>query len=426
MAKWGLLAGVGHGFAKMGEMGVQDTFDRMKEERLKKYQEERDAVTRANAKEDLIENREYAESKTATDVSVEQADGKQIKVGKNAKGEVVSRQEDIASADYSYAKKVGNKLIDMRDGSVIAQDDNYSEYETWNAPEVDANGNPLYQISSRGKINDLSKSADPMVKARIDSINADIKALSTSDPEGNADQIWQLKQQRNKIVGLESEEGWLSPTKDAELMTKAEKAAASWADEQAGLLSSDKADFKRYGGNKQEAIQKKTLEFYQQYKDSMGGGNGLLKPRVETPEDKGAGYGERPDGSAKQSGFLGELKLPDGGVATEYSVGVKINGKQMDIPTLVPTLTKSEVDMMVNDIIPNRKRIPDSVMQKAADHAKSRLEQGESVFYEGESSKTKQPEMNDMPDAAQHSGRMIRDEETGKLYKSDGKTWKPL
>ena len=94
-------------------------------------------------------------------------------------------------------------------------------------------------------------------------------------------------------------------------------------------------------------------------------------------------YGNRPDGSKKGTGFLGELKLPSGDIATEYSVqsdAVKVKGKRVDFPTLVPTLTKEEVALMVNDIIPNDKEPPESIMQKAIKHANDRIKAGKSVF----------------------------------------------
>lgn len=96
-----------------------------------------------------------------------------------------------------------------------------------------------------------------------------------------------------------------------------------------------------------------------------------------------AGYGDRTDGSAKGSGWLGELSLPDGGVATEYTTqsdAVKVNGERVEFPTLVPTLSKAEVDSMVNDIIPNTKPIPEPVMQKAIAHAKDQIAKGDSPF----------------------------------------------
>ena len=101
------------------------------------------------------------------------------------------------------------------------------------------------------------------------------------------------------------------------------------------------------------------------------------------------GHGKRPDGTQKQNGFLGVLSGTDAEgktfESTEYSVqsgAVKVDGRQIDFPTLVPTLTQSEIDLMINDIIPNKKDIPESIMQKAIQHANMRLRRGESVFWE--------------------------------------------
>lgn len=92
-------------------------------------------------------------------------------------------------------------------------------------------------------------------------------------------------------------------------------------------------------------------------------------------------YGMRNDGKTyKGTGFLGELKLPNGKVATEYSIGVNIDGEEIDIPTLVPTLTQDEIDLMVNDIIPHDKPIPEGIVQKAVDYARWNIENGRSVF----------------------------------------------
>ena len=100
-------------------------------------------------------------------------------------------------------------------------------------------------------------------------------------------------------------------------------------------------------------------------------------------------YGLRHDGkSYKGTGWLGELPIyKDGkqvGVATEYSMqsnAVKDkDGNRIDFPTLVPTLTQDEVDLMTKDIIPNNKPVPDDIAQKAVDHALSQMEKGESVW----------------------------------------------
>ena len=93
------------------------------------------------------------------------------------------------------------------------------------------------------------------------------------------------------------------------------------------------------------------------------------------------GHDLRNDGKTyKGTGWLGVLHLPNGGVASEYTIGVNIDGKEIDIPTLVPTLTKEEQDLMVNDVIPNNKDVPDSIVKKAVDFAKMRLANGRSVF----------------------------------------------
>ena len=95
-------------------------------------------------------------------------------------------------------------------------------------------------------------------------------------------------------------------------------------------------------------------------------------------------YGLRNDGKTfKGTGWLGELKTADGGVATEYSTqseAVKVNGERIDFPSLVPTLTPDEVKTMTGDIIPNHRPVPDGIMQKAVDHARSRLAAGRSVW----------------------------------------------
>ena len=118
-------------------------------------------------------------------------------------------------------------------------------------------------------------------------------------------------------------------------------------------------------------------------------------PESSTAEAKG-GYGKRPDGSDKGKGYLGELKLPNGGVATEFSTqsdAVKdANGERIDFPSIVPTLTAEETKLMTDEIIPNNKAIPEPIMQKAINHANMMLEKGEGVFFD---SKTDNEEKED-------------------------------
>lgn len=92
-------------------------------------------------------------------------------------------------------------------------------------------------------------------------------------------------------------------------------------------------------------------------------------------------YGVRhqPEQGYKGKGFLGIIKGSDGKDMTEYTVGVNINGRKVDVPTLVPTLTREEVEKIQNY------QIDENIQKKARKHALDRLKQGRSIYAdEGE------------------------------------------
>lgn len=94
-------------------------------------------------------------------------------------------------------------------------------------------------------------------------------------------------------------------------------------------------------------------------------------------------YGNRPDGSPKGEGFFGLLKRPDGDVSTEISVGVGIDGKEIEIPLIVPTLTKKELDYLLSADLKSKSffnNMPPSIVDKAYDHAQTRMKSGMSPF----------------------------------------------
>ena len=96
-------------------------------------------------------------------------------------------------------------------------------------------------------------------------------------------------------------------------------------------------------------------------------------------------YGKRPDGMAKGSGYFGEIKRPDGNVMTEVSIGVGLNGKETQIPLIVPTLNKQELDALMRNDPKSKdfmKRIPASVIDKAVEHAVQRMQQNKSPYAE--------------------------------------------
>jgi len=89
------------------------------------------------------------------------------------------------------------------------------------------------------------------------------------------------------------------------------------------------------------------------------------------------GYGNRTDGTPKGTGFFGELQRPDGKVSTELAIGVNFDGQEVEIPSLVPTLTQEEIDYLLS----GGKPTPE-IVQKAVVHAKQRMTQGRSPFAE--------------------------------------------
>jgi len=91
------------------------------------------------------------------------------------------------------------------------------------------------------------------------------------------------------------------------------------------------------------------------------------------------GYGNREDGTKKGNGYFGPLKMTDGSdrVATEISIGVNIDGKDVQIPTLVPTLTPEEKSYLLSGGDPRKNQ---SIVSKAVEHARSRSANNQPVF----------------------------------------------
>lgn len=115
-----------------------------------------------------------------------------------------------------------------------------------------------------------------------------------------------------------------------------------------------------------------------------------LRPNIENAiktliQGPMQGFGTRPDGTPKGSGYFGVLKRPDGSVSTEISMSTDaIGGKEF--PLLVPTLTKSEVNQLLSMDISDPKKIPTSIVSKAEAFAKQRVTEGKSPFASPEES----------------------------------------
>ncbi len=87
----------------------------------------------------------------------------------------------------------------------------------------------------------------------------------------------------------------------------------------------------------------------------------------------GAGYGLRPSGAVKGQGWLGPLPMTDGSgrVATELTITVD----DREIPLIVPTLSKKEIDSLLAGEKPTR-----TIINKAIEFAEEREKQGFSVY----------------------------------------------
>ena len=93
--------------------------------------------------------------------------------------------------------------------------------------------------------------------------------------------------------------------------------------------------------------------------------------------DKGvAPYGMRHGSiSPKGKGFFGDLKRPDGDSSTELSSEFEYQGKKVEYPLIVPTLSKSELDILLKGEKPT-----DDIYDKAESWAKFRIDKGMSPF----------------------------------------------
>ena len=93
--------------------------------------------------------------------------------------------------------------------------------------------------------------------------------------------------------------------------------------------------------------------------------------------------GLRQDGTWKGEGWLGPIHSGEG-YGTEYSRGEPGNKYEDEHfgPTLVPTLTDKEIEMMGHDIMPHGLPLPNSITKKAELWARQRLAAGKSPFYD--------------------------------------------
>ena len=108
------------------------------------------------------------------------------------------------------------------------------------------------------------------------------------------------------------------------------------------------------------------------------GGQWIGETLINPPMPSHVDTQHRADGSLKGPGFLGALRRPDGRVSSELSVGVNVDGREIEIPLLVPTLSKEEVDHLLQMDLGTSP--PDQIVRKAVEFALQRRDQGKSYF----------------------------------------------
>jgi hypothetical protein len=98
----------------------------------------------------------------------------------------------------------------------------------------------------------------------------------------------------------------------------------------------------------------------------------------------------RQDGTPKQAGFFGQLSRGDG--SNKVSTELSVDADGMFFPLLVPTLSKPELDFLLNNP-PDPKRIPEPILMKAMEHAYQREQMGKSPFWQPGEEQFTPPEM---------------------------------
>jgi len=127
----------------------------------------------------------------------------------------------------------------------------------------------------------------------------------------------------------------------------------------------------------------------------------------------------RSDGSKKSAtGFLGPIKnLVTGGTMTEFTTNWEDAG--IEIPTMVPTLSAEEIEYM-RRMEPGQgwdrnNPIDASILRKAKDHARMRIAQGKSPYFQDGEDQVKKYQSGgavDDIDIFEETRRMIRDDQT--------------
>ena len=107
----------------------------------------------------------------------------------------------------------------------------------------------------------------------------------------------------------------------------------------------------------------------------------MVNPQLKTMPD----YGNRPDGTKKGKGFMGEIKRPDGTVMTEVTSGYNIDGKEINLPLITKYSTKEDIEFLKRANLKDKnylKNAPAGLEDRAIKHAMDRKKAGLSVYMD--------------------------------------------
>jgi len=114
---------------------------------------------------------------------------------------------------------------------------------------------------------------------------------------------------------------------------------------------------------------------------ASGGSVTPKKPKKLASGGKTKQQGLAPSGvrhsgeGVKGKGYFGKLPMSDGRTMTEYSIGESIDKKIVEMPSVVPGLTKKELKHLTDG-----GKVTPTIRNKAIKHAKQRIKEGKSPF----------------------------------------------
>lgn len=356
----GGLEGLGTGVANLANKYIERETEQLKQQRLNEWE-----VRKMGLEEQIAVRKDNRTLINALAL-------KQGEINLNTNPDNVKR-----ATDAELAKKRAELGFNTDPGNVkLATDAELQKQRAKDAYAV----TPEAQDAAAAKYDSEHPYAREEMQAKILNYESEIaarQAQATNDQEKQA-----LETQKKELDALKYAHG--AAAKQIEAFDKA-RAEGTVPEDDAGREQWNKA----YNKAREDynALDNKLQALISGAPGGGDPGNGYPQPVVDDIRGTvmgggGKGYGQRPDGSEKGKGYFGELPMQDGSgkVATEITIGVDINGKQTNIPALVPTLNEEQKGYLLKGGDPRQRQ---DIVDAAARHAIGRIEQGLSPYADG-------------------------------------------